>query len=358
MAIIIRLSELEKRYDHKHKLLDGVNLEVPDNDFHIIFGMPGCGKSVLMRIIMGLENPTSGTVELRGRNTWGVDPGEHNIGYVPQSFALFPHQTVYQNIAYPLFIQKRPKDEIKTEVLRVAKMLSIEDLLEKKPGQTSGGQKQRIAIARGLVKRTDIYIFDDPFVGLDFKLREQLVYDLRNLQQMLGVTFVYTTSDSMEALQLAKTISILHNGQILETNNPFQLYMQPQHTDSMRILGFPNANMITGNITQGRLQAGPFDISDTGLKDGLVVVGIRPENVVLSTQINMDAYCFHGTVRLREDLGGEEILYCETDDGVILRMMLWHQSENEDDLPLGKRIEICVDKQAILYFDANSGQRL
>ena len=176
---------------------------------------------------------------LRGREVSNVNPGEHNIGYVPQSFALFPHQTVYQNIAYPLKIQKRPKAEIDAEVHRVAQMLSIEDLLEKKPDQTSGGQKQRIAIARGIIKHTDLYIFDDPFVGLDFKLREQLVYDLRALRETLDTTFVYTTSDSSEALQLSKSISILHGGRMIETGDPFTLYDAPMYADSMRILGFP-----------------------------------------------------------------------------------------------------------------------
>ena len=233
MAAIIELKNLMKTYRGKQPLLQNLNLTVEDKDFKVVFGLPGCGKSVLMRMIMGLERPDAGEVFLRGREVSNVNPGEHNIGYVPQSFALFPHQTVYQNIAYPLTIQKRPKDEIDAEVHRVAKMLSIEELLVKKPEQTSGGQKQRIAIARGIIKHTDLYIFDDPFVGLDFKLREQLVYDLRDLREKLDTTFVYTTSDSSEALQLSKSISILHSGRVMETSDPFTLYDAPQCADSM-----------------------------------------------------------------------------------------------------------------------------
>lgn len=355
MAAIIELKNLYKAYRGKEALMTGLNLTVEEKDFKVVFGLPGCGKSVLMRIIMGLERPDRGEVFLRGGEVSNVNPGEHNIGYVPQSFALFPHQTVYQNIAYPLTIQKRPKGEIDAEVHRVAKMLAIEDLLEKKPDQTSGGQKQRIAIARGIIKHTDLYIFDDPFVGLDFKLREQLVYDLRDLQEKLDTTFVYTTSDSSEALQLSKTISILHGGHVIETNDPFELYDAPQCADSMRVLGFPNANMLEGKIENGTLVTEAFTVEGIGKPDGNVIVGIRPEHFKLE-EGGDSAFTFGATVSLREDLGGEEIVYFDV-GSQTLTMMGWHY-EGSYEPKLGEKITVSVETKDIICFDAASKIRL
>ncbi len=355
MASIIELKNLYKAYRGKSALMTGLNLTVEEKDFKVVFGLPSCGKSVLMRIIMGLEQPDKGEVFLRGDEVSNVNPGAHNIGYVPQSFALFPHRTVYQNIAYPLTIQKRPKSEIDAEVHRVASMLSIEDLLEKKPDQTSGGQKQRIAIARGIIKHTDLYIFDDPFVGLDFKLREQLVYDLRDLQESLDTTFVYTTSDSSEALQLSKSTSILHGGNIIETNDPFDLYNLPQSADSMRVLGFPNANMLEGKIERGSLITDAFTVAGIGKPDGNVIVGIRPEHFKMESG-GEKTFSFEATVSLREDLGGEEIIYFDVGTQT-LTMMGWHY-ENSYEPKLGEKVTISVEMKNIICFDATSKIRL
>ena len=355
MPAIIELKDLCKTYHGKDTLMNGLTLTVEEKDFKVVFGLPGCGKSVLMRMIMGLERPDRGEVFLRGRDVGNANPGEHNIGYVPQSFALFPHQNVYQNIAYPLTIQKLSKEEIDTEVHRVAKMLSIEELLLKKPEQTSGGQKQRIAIARGIIKRTDLYIFDDPFVGLDFKLREQLVYDLRDLREKLDTTFVYTTSDSSEAMQLSKTISILHDGRVIETGDPFTLYDTPRCADSMRTLGFPNANMLTGRIERGTLHTDAFSVEGIGKPDGSVIVGIRPEHFRLGRGGEGD-FTFDATVSLREDLGGEEIVYFDA-GSLTLTMMGWH-TEGLRESELGERIAVSVAMKDIICFDAGSKIRL
>lgn len=355
VAPIIELKNISKTYKGKPPLMTDLNFHVDDKDFKVVFGLPGCGKSVLMRFIMGLEHPDKGECYLRGREIRHVNPGEHNIGYVPQSFALFPHQTVYQNIAYPLLIQKLPREQIDREVNRVAKMLAIEDLLQKKPDQTSGGQKQRIAIARGIIKYSDLYIFDDPFVGLDFKLREQLVYDLKELQQQLDATFVYTTSDSTEALQLSKSISILHDGQIIETNDPFGIYLHPQHADSMRVLGFPNANMLSGIVKNGSLNTPAFTIPGFQIPDGKAIVGIRPESFLIGPG-GEDDYTFEATVTLREDLGSEEILYFDVGEA-NLTMMIWHYDEQEA-YHLGDHITVHVARDAIRIFSEDTKMKL
>lgn len=355
MAAIVEMKGIQKSYKGKGILMQDLNFTVEDKDFKVVYGLPGCGKSVLMRLIMGLEKPDNGSISLRGHDALKASPSEHNIGYVPQSFALFPHMTVYDNIAYPLTVQKVDKAIIDAEVHRVSKMLHIEDLLPKKPDQTSGGQKQRIAIARGLIKHTDLYIFDDPFVGLDFKLREQLVYDLRDLQEAFDTTFIYTTSDSTEALQLSKTVSILHDGKIIESADPFTLYRTPQHADSMRILGFPNANMLDGKIADGKLSFGSFTVDGMGKPDGDVIVGIRPENFRMEEGGENDL-TFEATVTLCEDLGSEEIIYFEA-GGTKLIMMGWRYEEHAS-LELGQHVTISVAKDSIICFDANTKTRL
>jgi ABC-type sugar transport system ATPase subunit len=208
---ILELKQLAKRYGQT-TILNDVTLTVEPSDFAVIYGTPSSGKSVLVRLLTGLERPDGGQILLRGQDVTNASAGARNIGYVPQSFALYPHLSVYKNIAYPLTLSRTPKAQVEPAVQRVATLLGIAELLQRKPDQLSGGQKQRVAIARGLVKNTEVFILDDPLVGLDFKLRERLIDDLKQTQQTLGVTFIYTTSDAVETLMLARSIAVLHGG--------------------------------------------------------------------------------------------------------------------------------------------------
>jgi len=353
LAWIVEYKNITQKYN-KLEVLKNLSLEIEEKDFTVIFGLPSCGKSVLMRLLMGLEKPVSGQIFLRGQDTAGINAGDRNIGYIPQSFALYPHLSVYDNIAYPLKLMKKSKAEIAKEVDRVSEMLNIKDLLQKKPDQTSGGQKQRIAIARGIIKDSDLFILDDPLVGLDFKLREQLVYDLKELQDVMNATFIYTTSDTLEALELAKTLVVLNEGKVVEKGSPFELYTTPKHTDTMSILGFPNANMLAGTLSDAkgskRLTTDLFktDIPvDTGYT-GNVMVGIRPEDFSLSKP-DSDFIELSAVITLREDLGGEEILYFEV-GGVILTMMVWHHEEKSA-LTIGSNISVYLAKDKLVCFD-------
>ncbi len=244
----VELRNVAKSYGRNHVLRD-VNLAVEPGQFMVVFGLPISGKSVLVRLLTGLEAPDAGQIMLRGVDVTRVAPGARNIGYVPQSFALYPHFTVRDNIAYPLNLANVPKAEIEPEVQRVVGLLGIGDLLDRKPDQLSGGQKQRVAIARGLIKRSDIYILDDPLVGLDFKLRERLIDDLKQTQALLNVTFVYTTSDAVEAMMLGTEIGVLADGVIVETGPPEQLYVRPTRAETMRYVTFPQANIFDGTLT-------------------------------------------------------------------------------------------------------------
>jgi len=316
---VLAFERIAKTYGHR-EILTGVDLAVSPGDFLVVYGPPASGKTVLMRILMGLEHPTTGTVRLRGADVTRLPAAERNIGYVPQSFALYPHISVHDNIAYPLKLAGIAKREAEPIVTRAAEMLKIGDLLGKRPDQLSGGQKQRVAIARGIAKQTELFVLDDPLAGLDFKLREQLVDDLKGLQATSRATFLYTTSDAIEALTLADTLAVLAGGRIVEAGPPERLYDAPAWAATMRVLGFPPANFLEGTMIERNgliwCEAGPFtfptklDQQWTGRK---VTVGLRPESIKLggAPMLNGTGLSMQVRVLLREDLGGEAIVYLE-----------------------------------------------
>jgi len=368
---VLEFRGIAKSYGER-PLLAGVDLAVPAGDFLVIYGPPASGKSVLLRLLMGLEQPTTGHVWLRGEDATAISAAERNIGYVPQSFALYPHLSVHDNIAYPLQLAGTPKADREPIVRRAATMLKIGDLLAKRPDQLSGGQKQRVAIARGIAKETEIYVLDDPLAGLDFKLREQLVDDLKVLQEETRATFVYTTSDPIEALTLADHLAVLADGRIVESGEPERLYRLPGHLRTMELVGFPRANFVPGTLrgvdgalrcetrlfdAPVRFEPGPrLDFEETA-----VSVGVRPEDVVLAGERDGssppgDWATFSATVTLREDLGGEEIVYLDA-DGTPLSTVIRHHA-GQANPALGQRVDVAVLVADLLVFDARSGRRI
>ncbi|MDR1389808.1 MAG: ABC transporter ATP-binding protein [Treponema sp.] len=356
MNPIVQFRDIKKIY-RKNEVLKGVSLDVQKGDFLVLFGLPGSGRSVLLRILMGLEKPSGGSMLLRGRDASEIEPGKRNIGYIPQSFALFPHMTVFDNIAYPLKLARVEKNKIKAEVDRVAEQLGIDSLLSRMPDQTSGGQKQRIAIARGIVQDTDLFIFDDPLAGLDFKLREQLVDDLKALQEKMQITIMYSTSDSLEALSLANTIAILNNGVITESGTPEDMYLNPKHADTLRLLGFPSANIFEADLDgSAAAVSGIFDLSlSAAPKSGKILAGFRPESV-LWTRPEESCFAVEGKVLLCEDLGGEEIVYLGVADKIIT-VMRFHYEEMAE-LPYGTTVSVFIPEKDIVCFDTATLNRL
>ncbi|MCB0074762.1 MAG: ABC transporter ATP-binding protein [Caldilineaceae bacterium] len=359
---VLELQNLSKSYGSNHVLRD-VSLTVDAGEFMVVYGLPVSGKSVLVRLLTGLEQPDAGRILLRGVDITNFAPGARNLGYVPQSFALYPHFSVRDNIAYPLDLAHVPKTERNQEVERVAQLLDIADLLDRRPDQLSGGQKQRVAIARGLVKRTDVYVLDDPLVGLDFKLRERLIDDLKRTQEMLNVTFVYMTSDAVESMMLATKIAVLAAGEIVECAPPVQLYQQPQRAESMRYVGFPQANLLPATLAQdgaANLARTPFfqfawqPDDDGAALDGnaTVTVGLRPEHM----QIGRDAPAGHvaqeARVLLREDLGGEEIVYLDL-DGQPLTTVLRSDDQSQLHVDIDQRVPISIDPTTLVVFADN-----
>ena len=362
---ILQFEQISKAYGNA-PVLTGVDLEANAGDLSVVYGPPASGKSVLVRILTGLERPDSGRIVLRGQDITSVAPADRNIGYVPQSFALYPHLTVRKNISYPLDLAGVPSAQSRDVVANAAAMLKIEEHLEKSPDQLSGGQKQRVAIARGIAKRTDFFVLDDPLAGLDFKLREQLVDDLRGLKSATGASVLYVTSDVIEAMTLADRMAVLSAGQIIETNNPESLYRTPQHAHTMALVGFPPANFLHGTLEHRgdhylcttSLFAFPADIAVAGAPRN-VYVGLRPERIHLTHRtgdIGDEEGPLHSSARvvLREDLGGEDIVYLES-QGVPLTMVDRDHHRGDD---LNADVTLSIFPHHLTIFSAESGSLL
>jgi ABC-type sugar transport system ATPase subunit len=351
--LALKVSGLTKSYGNK-VVLDNLSFTASMNDFSVICGKPGNGKSVLVRTIMGLEPVDSGSIIVRGQDVAKASAGERNIGYVPQSFALYPHYSVLENIEYPLVLSKASEATRKESVERVAELLRIKDLLGKKPEQLSGGQKQRVAIARGLAKATDVYVLDDPLVGLDFKLRERLIDDLRKTQEELKVSFVYMTSDPLEALSLAKTVMILAQGKIVQQDSLDVVYDVPNTIASMNSLGFPEANILPAELSGTTLKTilGSIKVK-TDSSASKVVAGIRPEGFT----VGKDANSFSCKVSLMENLGSEFAVYFTVDNTDLVTVVSRTDAQALSKLQASS-VDISIKPEAVVLFDANSGERI
>lgn len=362
MTQILELTNVSKSF-RGCVVLDRVNLELFEGEFLTLFGPSSSGKSTMLRIIMGLEQTDGGSITLRGENAAVLSPAQRMIGYVPQSFALFPDKAVFENIAYPLTFTETDDEKIKKLVDAMAEGLHISHLLEKMPVQLSGGEKQRVAIARGLVKKCNLYILDDPLAGLDFKLREKLIGDLRYLKESIHASIFYATSDPMEAMALSDRVLVLDAGGIQDSGAPKDVYFSPAHLSSMAFFGFPEVNLLGASLrdcesTVCTLDAGIFKI-DLQLERSLsapadgVTVGIRPESIKLceAGKLNNDSVLrLEGRLVLIEDLGSEMIVHVEVRDRNF-RVMVRH---DEGQFAMGEVVSLEIPYDKILAFDENS----
>ena len=363
---ILAVESISKAYSGTPVLSDLTFSAMP-GDLTVVYGPPAAGKSVLVRVLTGLEQPDSGRIILRGQDVTHEAPAERNIGYVPQSFALYPHLSVRANISYPLDLAHVPASETREVVATAAAMLNIEEHLDKKPDQLSGGQKQRVAIARGIAKRTDFFVLDDPLAGLDFKLREQLVDDLRGLNAATGASILYVTSDVIEAMTLADELAVLAAGTVIEHGLPETLYREPRTLGTMALVGFPPANFLRGSMERRdgatwcatSLFAFPVDVQ-SNTASGDVIVGFRPERIHLSRRTgdpdgtNGRMLQFPASIVLREDLGGEDIVYLAA-SGQSLTMVDRDHYQGDD---LDQQVTVSIYPDMLALFDVTSGERI
>jgi multiple sugar transport system ATP-binding protein len=271
------LEELTKVFPGGTVAVDGLSLDIEDGEFMILVGSSGCGKTTALRMVAGLEKPTAGTIRIGERIVNQVSARDRDIAMVFQNYALYPHMTVYRNLAYPLRQQRMPKNVISDRVREVAEMLSLEELMNRRPAQLSGGQRQRVAMGRALVREPAVFLLDEPLSNLDARLRVQMRAGLKRLHGRLGVTTVYVTHDQVEAMTLGDRIAVLSDGKLQQLGPPQELYDTPANVFVAGFIGSPPMNLLRASARDGRVSAGDFVLERAGLPDGALIVGLRPE---------------------------------------------------------------------------------
>lgn len=325
----LELKNVQKRFGNTH-IIHGVDLKVEPGEFCVFVGPSGCGKSTLLRMIAGLEDISDGELFIGGEPMNDVDPAQRGVAMVFQSYALYPHLTVRENMGFGLRFDKTPKDEIKRRVEEAAKVLELTHLLDRKPKALSGGQRQRVAIGRAIVRKPKIFLFDEPLSNLDAELRVNMRVEIARLHEDLGATIVYVTHDQVEAMTLADKIVVLRAGKIEQVGRPLDLYDDPDNTFIAGFIGSPRMNMLAGTIRAvagDRISVGLDEFDNVGFEANIhqarvavgdpVQVGIRPEH--LSTQGNVQLAL---TTDVVEHLGGESYVYAHNaaNSRLILKM--------------------------------------
>ena len=354
----VKLENLTKTFGKKIQAVRGVNLDIADSQFVVFVGPSGCGKTTTLNLIAGLEEPTAGDIYIGGQRVTDQEPRDRNLGMVFQSLALFPHMTVFENIAFPLRIKKVAEDQIRQRVEAVARTVHIPHLLEKRPAHCSGGEAQRVALARTIVMNPAVFLMDEPLSSLDAKLRLEMRTEIKRLHESLRATFIYVTHDQAEAMTMADRVVVMRDGTIQQDAEPLEIYRNPASLFVAGFFGTPSMNFLEGELqAEG---AGRVTFRTAGLevpvpalpaaagRAGKVVLGIRPEHVLPRREgsqavIGLVEPLGDETI-LHLDYGGEKPLVAKADSSVA-----WHT---------GDRIPFALRAEAALFFDPETGSRL
>jgi sn-glycerol 3-phosphate transport system ATP-binding protein len=301
----VTLRDVRKTYPSGFEAIKGIGLEVGDGQFCVLVGPSGCGKSTLLRMVAGLETITGGEIDIGGRIVNQIEPAERDIAMVFQNYALYPHMSVYNNMAYGLRNRGMPKPEIDSRVQEAARILEIGPMLERKPGQLSGGQRQRVAMGRAIVRQPKVFLFDEPLSNLDAKLRIAMRVEIRKLQRRLSTTSIYVTHDQLEAMTLADILVVMNGGQVEQIGNPLEIYQKPATTFVASFIGAPPMNLmpLRADDIRSQLEGNSRAISEAGL------LGIRPEDFVISSDNLPGGIALELTVEAIERVGAETFVY-------------------------------------------------
>jgi multiple sugar transport system ATP-binding protein len=278
----VKFDSVSKRYGDLI-VVDDLSLEIADGEFVVLLGPSGCGKTTTLRMLAGLESVTSGDIFIGDERINDVPTQQRDLAMVFQSYALYPHMTIAENVAYPLRVRKLDKNERDNRVSRVAKMLEIESLLERKPRQLSGGERQRVALARAIVREPRAYLMDEPLSNLDARLRVQMRGELKRLQHQLGTTTIYVTHDQAEAMTLASRVAVMNKGRLQQFDTPLNIYNHPANRFVAEFVGSPSMNFFEGRIEQGFFVSASLRVP-INRPDSAVTMGIRPEHIHVLTQ--------------------------------------------------------------------------
>ena len=347
-------------YDHVTKCftggdraaVDDLSLDIADHELLVLLGPSGCGKTTALRMLAGLEQPDTGDIRIDGKSVVRLEPKDRDVALVFQSYALYPHMTARENIRYPLLVRHMPAAERNERVARVAAMLSLTPLLDRRPARLSGGEQQRVALARAIVREPRVFLMDEPLSNLDAKLRTHTRTELKALQSELGTTTIFVTHDQAEAMTLAHRIAVLDKGKLLQLGDPDDLYQRPANVFVAQFIGSPPMNVLDAEVRDGALVAeGVWRLPLPGrVAAGKARVGIRPEAIVLSAA---SAETHEAEVLVSEPLGSETIV-----DVKIGAALVKVRAAAEVRPEPGVHVHLRVDPHAIRVFDPQSGDAL
>jgi sn-glycerol 3-phosphate transport system ATP-binding protein len=356
----VALRHVTKTYPGGFQAIKGIDFAVGDGQFCVLVGPSGCGKSTLLRMVAGLETVTGGEIDIGGRIVNQIEPAERDIAMVFQNYALYPHMSVYDNMAYGLRNRRMAEPEIKTRVEEAARILELGAMLTRKPGQLSGGQRQRVAMGRAIVRQPKVFLFDEPLSNLDAKLRIAMRIEIRKLQRRLKTTSIYVTHDQLEAMTLADILVVMNAGQVEQIGNPLAIYQKPATTFVASFIGAPPMNLLPMKPDELKSQL------TGGLAAEAAILGIRPEDLVVSSEAT-SGIAFDLTVEAIERVGAETYIYGTRQRGVP------SVAANPGELPpgevivripgaiapaIGDRIRAVAPPEKLHLFSADGRQRI
>lgn len=347
----VTLNGAIKRYGQT-QVIHGIDLQIEDGEFCVFVGPSGCGKSTLLRMIAGLEETSDGSIHIGARDVTHMDPAKRGVAMVFQTYALYPHMTVADNMGFGLRMNGVPKPEIQKKVSEASKILKLDQYLDRKPVALSGGQRQRVAIGRAIVRGPEVFLFDEPLSNLDAELRVEMRVEIARLHQDIGATMIYVTHDQVEAMTMADKIVVLRDGRIEQVGAPLELYRNPANRFVAGFIGSPAMNFLDCEVRDGQLHHPAFaaPITPQGTIDGQtrVTAGIRPEHM------SVDRAGDGVTVELSEALGGVSYTYVRASNGDQMIV----EERGDERCVSGDQIGLSMREDRVLLFDPQSGERI
>ena len=357
----VELKNICKSYNGKTNVVDNVNIIINNKEFVVLVGPSGCGKSTTLRMVAGLETITNGEILIDGQIVNDTEPKDRDIAMVFQNYALYPHMTVYENMAFGLKIRKYNKAEIKKRVQEASKILGLDDFLERKPKALSGGQRQRVAVGRAIVRKPKVFLFDEPLSNLDAKLRVQMRTEISKLHNELEATIIYVTHDQVEAMTMGDRIVVMKDGIVQQMDKPLEIYKRPKNRFVASFIGSPAMNFIEGKLVNERdlvfrskneqLKINFGNLLDNDYNQYInddVVIGIRPEDISIYSHEENDKITFDANIELAEPLGNETYVYFTLEGKqVIARLVI------DKNLSVGDCLKLEIKTNKIHLFDKN-----
>jgi multiple sugar transport system ATP-binding protein len=354
----VAFQQVTKRFAADVVAVNNLDLEIADGEFMVLVGPSGCGKTTALRCLAGLEEISSGRLLIGQRVVNRVPAKDRNIAMVFQSYALYPHMTVYDNLAFGLSLLKTPKNEIKTRVQEAARILDLTHLLDRKPKQLSGGQRQRVALGRAIVREPDVFLMDEPLSNLDAKLRVQTRAEILRLQRRLGTTTIYVTHDQVEAMTMGDRIAVMSEGILQQVGTPKELYENPVNLFVAAFIGSPAMNFLRGQVEDGVIRAEESRIQVPPWAAGLargdsVLLGFRPEHLVLESGESAGTARIPARVDVVEYLGDEELVHAQVGTSEIVALL-----PSDAHLQSGQEVQLGIPLERLHLFDPESERSL